>query len=352
VDLEGRKTTLSAGWTDLGNLAWSPEGREVFFSATRRGTEHSVHAVDLQGRERLLYRIPGSVDVEDVARDGRLLLSVRQGQPRIFGRRAGDDRDRELSWLDYSIVQFLSRDGRTLLFDEQGLGGGPGYSVYVRGMDGGAPVRLGSGSGLALSPDGRWAMLLDLKAPDHVVLTPTGAGQARALPSGRIAQLHIGGFSEDGKRVFLLANEAGRDARVWQQAVDGGDPQPLTEEGVIGPASPDGKLVAVFTPAGPRLLSLEGSQQPRELAGVLPSDEPLRFSSDSRFLLLRGRGRQRVRVFRVDVATGRREPLKEIGPEEGASGRIGSFEITDDGASYAYTYADPVNTLYLATGLK
>jgi hypothetical protein len=52
-----------------------------------------------------------------------------------------------------------------LLFGEQGLGGGPGDSAYIRGMDGSPPVRLGSGTGLALSPDGRLALVLDLKAP-------------------------------------------------------------------------------------------------------------------------------------------------------------------------------------------
>ena len=352
IDLQGRKTTLSRDWTDLGNLSWSKDGREVLFSATRRGSEHSVYAVDLSGRERLVYQIPGSVDVTDVGADGRVLLSVRQGQPRILGRGRGETWDRDLSWLDYSFVQFLSSDGRTLLFDEQGLGGGPGYSAYVRGIDGSPPVRLGSGSGLALSPDGRFALVLDLKAPDHVVLFPTGAGQARTLPRGRLAQLHFGSFSADGRRLFLLANEAGRDGRVWEQSVEGGDPRPLTEEGVIGTVSPDGRWVVVASPEGYRLAGLEAKAPPRSLAGLLPGDDVLRFSNDSLFLIVRARGFRPARLFKVEVATGRRTAFKDVGPGEGASGRVGNLEITDDGMSYAYTLQDTANTLYVARGLK
>ena len=33
VDRAGKKTTLAAGWEDLGGLAWSPDGREVWFTA-------------------------------------------------------------------------------------------------------------------------------------------------------------------------------------------------------------------------------------------------------------------------------------------------------------------------------
>ena len=352
IDLGGRKTTLSRGWTDLGTLAWSKDGREVLFSATRRGTEHSVHAVDLAGHERLVYLIPGSVNVADISADGRMLLSLRQGQPRILGRTRGDTWDRDLSWLDFGFVRFLSRDGRTLLFDEQGLGGGPGYSAYVRGMDGSPPVRLGSGSGEALSPDGRLALVLDLKAPDHAVLLPTGAGQGRSLPAGRIAQLHFGSFCADGKRLILLGNEAGHDGRLWEQSLDGGDPRPLTDEGVLGKPSPDGKWVVVATPRGYQLLSLEGKGQPRSLEGVLPSDDVLRFSSDSLSVIVRARDFRPVRLFRVEIGTGRRVPFKEIGPGEGASGRVANVEITDDGMTYAYTLRDQQDTLYVAQGLK
>jgi hypothetical protein len=159
-------------------------------------------------------------------------------------------------------------------------------------------------------------------------------------------------FSPDGKRLFLFANEAGRDGRIWEQAVDGGDPRPLTDEGVVGAPSPDGRWVVVASPEGYRLVSVGAKAQPRSLAGLLPSDDVLRFSNDGLFLIVRARGYRPARLFRVEVSTGRRAAFKEIGPGEGASGRVGNLEITDDGTVYAYTYQDPANTLYVAQGLK
>ena len=33
VDLQGKKTTLAEGFEDVGRVAWSPDGKEVWFSA-------------------------------------------------------------------------------------------------------------------------------------------------------------------------------------------------------------------------------------------------------------------------------------------------------------------------------
>jgi Tol biopolymer transport system component len=351
VDLAGKKTTLSSGWADLGRLAWSPDGREIFFSATSEGPEHSIHAVDLKGRERLVYRLPGSVDVYDVNANGRLLLGMRHGQPRILGLAPGDKAERDLSWLDYGIVHELSRDGKTVLFDEEGLGGGPEYATYLRGMDGSPPVRLGSGSARALSPDGKWALALTLKAPVRAVLLPTGTGEPRELPRGTLAQLHQAVFTSDSKRVLLIANEAGHDLRLWIQEIAGGDPKPVTSEGRVGLPTPDGTAVAVYTKTGYELQPVPESPA-RPIAGIASADELIRFTADGRVLIVRARGDQPARLFKVDVASGQRVAFKEIGPAEAMTGVVTNLDITDDGRAYVYNHRDTIDTLYLADGLR
>lgn len=351
VDLQGRKTVLSGDWTDLGPLAWSRDGREVFFSGTRTGSDHAIHAVSLEARERLVYQTPGSVDVHDVAPDGRVLVAVRHGQPRIFGRAPGETKERDLSWLDWSIVADLSADGRMLLFDEGGLGGGSQYSTYLRALDGSLPVRLGAGHALALSPDGRWALVLDFQA-SQLVLLPTGAGQPRPLPRGTVVQFHAAAFSGDSSRIFIAGNEAGRDGRVWQQDLAGGDPRPLTEEGQIGLPGPDGTRAAIFSPQGLKLLTIGSADEPRPIAGALPGDDVIRFAGEGRSLIVRGPGEQPARIFRIDLATGGRAVLMELGPGQGASGRVSAVAVADDGRSYAYVYNDPLHTLYVAQGLR
>ncbi len=146
VDLAGKKTTLSANWSDIRGVAWSGDGGEVWFTATRAGAENSLWAVSLSGALRSVFRAPGSLALHDIAPDGRVLMSVQKRRPVLYGLVAGESKERDLSWLDYGVAVEISADGRTLLFQEQGEGGGAEYSAYIRGMDGSLPVRLGKGA--------------------------------------------------------------------------------------------------------------------------------------------------------------------------------------------------------------
>src|SRR4029079_14646324 len=53
-DREGQRRVLSSGWASLNGLAWSPDGREVWFTATRVGADCALQAVDLEGHVRVL----------------------------------------------------------------------------------------------------------------------------------------------------------------------------------------------------------------------------------------------------------------------------------------------------------
>ena len=50
VKRSGARQVLSAGWADWWNLAWSPDGREVWFGGARVGAAASIYAVDHGGR--------------------------------------------------------------------------------------------------------------------------------------------------------------------------------------------------------------------------------------------------------------------------------------------------------------
>src|SRR5262249_48692183 len=127
VGLEGRPSALwPLGEGERGRgqrpwgIAWSPKGDEVWF--TESG---ALWAVSLKGQRRLLARFPGAVELEDVARDGRVLLTLSQGQTSLMVRAPGETEERDLSWFDGSRVAALSRDGRTLLFTDRGGTGSP-----------------------------------------------------------------------------------------------------------------------------------------------------------------------------------------------------------------------------------
>ncbi len=365
VDLSGRKRTLSTGWSDIRGLAWSPDGREIWFTATRAGIELNLWGVTPDGRERQVYRAPGNLQIQDTAPDGRVLLTVGRSQPTLMGLAPGETKERDLSWLDFGWATDLSADGKTFLFGEQGDGAGPEYAVYIRGTDGSAPTLLGKGAATALSPDGRYALVLSLTHPAHFVLLPTGAGEARPLARGPLAQLQWGAFFSDGKRIALSGNEAGKAPRLWVQDLAGGDPKPISSEGIApgnpgfgGDAiSPDGHFIAATSDAGPALYPVAGGE-PRPIKGAEATDLPLRFSADGRFLYVRAFSLNSslllpARVVRVDLAKGTREVWKEIAPAGASSlGGISALVIAPEAGAFAYTYGEPTSTLYEVRGIQ
>ena len=92
VDLAGKKMLLSTGWESEEGLAWSPSGKEVWFSATRAGLQHQVYAVDLSGHLRLAFRSLGGVTLQDIAPDGRVLMTRDDHRASHHGRSAREQK--------------------------------------------------------------------------------------------------------------------------------------------------------------------------------------------------------------------------------------------------------------------
>jgi hypothetical protein len=61
----------------------------------------------------------------------------------MVGLAPGETKERDMTWLDWTLGAAIAADGRTILFSETGEGGGAGYSVYIRKTDGSPAVRRG-----------------------------------------------------------------------------------------------------------------------------------------------------------------------------------------------------------------
>jgi len=356
VDLSGKKTALAPGWEDLGGLAWSADGSEVWFTASAAGSDRELYAVTLSGQKRLVSRVPGTLVLQDIASDGRVLLSHGTNRPVILALAPGETKERDLTWLDYSVVADISSDGKTLLFTEEGFAGGPQYAVYLRGSDGSPAIRLGKGNACALSADGKWALAIDLAPPTQLVLLPTGAGEAHALPRHNVQGFQWAGWLPDGKSVLFTGSEPGRGPRIYVQDVAGGPPRAVTPEGVFtlhNTISPDGQFVVAATDVEARIYPVAGGE-PRPIPG-LEADLPISWSGDGRSLYARSRNLREVpaKVYRLDLSTGRKDLWKELGPADlsGVSSVV-FIVITPDARSYAYTYNNRLSNLYLVEGLK
>ena len=213
VDLAGKKRTLSTGWVTVWGLSWSPTGNEVWFTSTRIGYGRYLSAVDLSGKERLLAREPGTLTLQDVGRDGRVLVTRDVPRVGIVGLAPGEAKERDLSWLDWSAPRDLSADGSTLLFVESGEAGGDNYAAYMRKTDGSPAVRLGDGGAFALSPDMKWAVGGLPHPPVQFYLLPTGAGEQRPLTNDKINHDEARWFP-DGKRIVFSGDEQGHGVSV------------------------------------------------------------------------------------------------------------------------------------------
>ncbi len=355
ADTAGRKTALTSEFASLQGLAWSRDGREIWFAGEAGRSRRDLYAVTLEGRLRSVARFPSSVVLYDMAPDGRVLLASQRGQTGIRGRSSAEDKERELGWLDMPWPRALSLDGRMLLLDDIGETAGPTYSVYLRNMDGSPPMRLGEGSGRALSPDGRCALAIRYGQPHRLVLIPTGSGDTLSLPSGQVETYQNASFLPDGRRIVFVGAESGRPQRTWIQQLPDGLPAAVTPEGAAGiTVSPDGRWVAAVTQDSTLMLfPLEGGE-PRTVAKLAPGEGRERSASGAR---MAGRcssaaGEPASTCSDIDVQSGARRLWKTFEVPDPAGVRVSDFMITRDGRSYAYGYMRFLDELFLVEGLE
>jgi eukaryotic-like serine/threonine-protein kinase len=351
VDLAGKKKVLSTGWESEEGLAWAPNGSEVWFSATQAGLQRRIYGVDLSGRQRLVFRALGGVTLQDISPDGRVLLTRDDHRAGVMAMPSGATREKDLSWLDWSLPVDISRDGSTLLFDEQGEGGGPTYTVAERDMRGSPPIPLGEGMAGDFSPDGKWA--ITTVSYTQLELLPTGAGTIRHLDRDGIQQYRHGiHWMPDGKQILFSGNEAGHGVRCFLQNIDGGKPRPVTPEGVsMCRVSPDGQLIAGLEATGAKLYPLDGGA-PRPVPGLQPG-EVFGWTSDPRFVYAYQKKSAPVKVYRVNILNGQRQLFKELNPsDETGLCDMSQVLFSADGRGYVYGYTRLLSELYLVNGLK
>lgn len=362
VDMNGKKTELTRVWYGTQGLAWTPDGKEVWFTASELGLFHYITAVTTSGKQRLIDRVPGSLILFDIWQDGRVLLARSDRRREVMAEYEGA-KERDLSWLDYSYPADLSADGKMLLFDEEGIGGGVQYgdtqdltyAVYVRNTDGTPAIRLGEGAAAALSPDQKRALVQTPRSPEQLRLLPTGAGEAQSVTNDNINHQWARWFP-DGKRFVFSGNEPDHGVRLYTQDISGSKPKPISPEGVDAVSfavSPDGQSIVGIGPDQKGYLYPAAGGDPKLVNGMEAGDIPINWSQDGRSIYLYRSGEVPAKVYRVELATGKKTVWKEIAPLDptGVS-TIGPILITPDGKTYVYGFHRTLGDLYLVEGLK
>ena len=317
-----------------------------------RHVARMAQRLDLSGKERLVSRVPGTLSVQDITRDGRVLLTEDNMQVGIVTLPRGETNEKNFSWFDWSLVGDLSPDGRVLVFSESGEAVGARYGVFIRKTDGSPAIRLGDGGHPVLSPDGKWVATPDLSSPQQIVLLPTGAGPPRRLTSDSLDHAFVA-WVPDGTGLVFIAAEPNHSARSYWMDLNG-KTRALTPEGTSGSVvTPDSKFLLAEDPQHKRLLYPLQGGEPKPLPASLDSeDNVLRFEPDGRSLLVAERGIP-VKILRVFLGTNRREEVRQISPSDPAGVQSIPYVVfSADEKSYAYSYYRVLSDLWVVDGLR
>lgn len=356
VDQNGNRKKLTGEFVSAQGLAWSPGQDEVWFTATTSGSSRELRAVTLSAKERLIYLGTGTLTLQDIFKDGRVLFTRDDLRAGMLGVAPGETKERDLSWHDWTVPRDLSDDGKLVSFDETGEAGGETGGIYVRGTDGSPAVRLGDGRFPTLSPDGKSALALTAGARRGLMELSTGAGESRTISTGEV-QVQRAYFFPDSRHILELGSATGSHAlRLWVQDSEGGTPRAISPDGANmvfrGCISSDNKHVAAQDPEGKiTIYSVDGGA-PVAVPSVQNGDVAIQWTPDGKALMV-GRREVPARVFTINLASGERKLFKTFSPAD-PTGLFSNAppQFSRDLKSYVYTYQRITSDLYIVDGLK
>ena len=357
IDLKGQEKVLASGWESADGLAWAPDGNEVWFTAAQSSaTSRTLWAVDLAGNRRKILGIPGGLELQDIAPDGRVLATLENERLAMEWSGDADQKTQDLSWYDWTLAKDISNDGQWVLFEESSEPAGPNYAVAIRRTDGSPPIRLGDGSVGSLSPDGKWALSIYSGNPQHISLLPVGAGEAQPIYLPELAHLQNGAahFLPDGRRIIVVGNEPGRPLRTYVVDIGGGKPRAVTPEGVYATLpSTDGKYLCGFDSSARLTLYPTEGGSPRVVPVSASGLAVSQWSADDHSLYVYRAGDVPLQVYRVEIETGKMTPVRQLVPADRAGVvTIAPVVTNHQGTQFAYSYYQTLSMLYVISGLK
>ena len=353
LDSKGKHSVLFTS-TSVEGLAWSPDGKELWFAATTSGGwADTIYAMRPGGKPRIMLTSP-EIRLYDISKDGRLLLSHETWRRQMMGLFPGDASPHPYSWSDDSQPTALSADGRLISFYE----GGETYAIardfqaYYRPTDGSPAIRLGTGT-LAISPDAKWVVLgsnhNDPRRP--LQLQPLGPGEPRDLPTAGLVAFDRIRWSDDGRQITYEAQTEQGGWNAYRQMVASGPPVLLMAnvKNSYPALSSDGKLAALRKVEGGIVLVADKGSPPVALKGASDAEYPVVFTQGGKSLLVvEPTGRELVLTL-IDVESGRRQPWKRI-PSESRADQL--FVATPDLKYYAYPFPRYSSVLYTVENLR
>jgi eukaryotic-like serine/threonine-protein kinase len=352
VDADGKSEAWSGDFDDVMGLAWRPGGEELLVSGSQPFQLDALWIARRGAPLRLLYRAPGNLLLCDLRRDGRALVIERDWRQEVELAHAGESTTTPIEWLDWGSVSGISSDGKKVLSFESGNGVGGQMSTLLRDVGQPAPVKLGAGRALALSPDGAWVLVSRGERPVKLWLLPTGAGEAHPLDTPGLERVFGGDFFQDGKRLALVGQSGSHTpALLYLYELEGARLHAISQPGIardyavsvsldeqhVALLGEDG-LVNVYPVAGGEPFPLSALGPSHRVAGWLQDGTLLAFESF----------RVPSPVSRVDLRNRAVTPFTTIAPRD-VTGvlSITKVRVTPDGQTLAFHFNRRNGRLYL-----
>jgi WD40 repeat protein len=356
VDKQGHRTVLSEGWLSVHGVAWTKDGSEIWFGATKGSavSGDGIYGVTPEGRLRAVLVGPMRYKVLDVASDGRVLISHDREDKLVEALMAGSSIPVDITLRSQASAQWIADDGSATLIADQATAS---YETYFL-KAGGTPIHLGTGQPTSLSPDGRWAVAAPVQGYPLFV-HPTGPGTSRELPDPDKILFGVTGWL-DNAHVIGFGQKAGDHSQGFVQDVNGGLPRRFTPEGAnvtstrwwTLPVSPDGTRVVGADEQDRTMIYRVSGGAPEPVHNLNADDIVVQWTPDGRGLLVaHGDGLPWV-VERLDLASGQRTPAVTIRAHDPAGLRLSVIAVSRDAKFWVHTYSRLLSDLYVVEGLK
>jgi DNA-binding winged helix-turn-helix (wHTH) protein/Tol biopolymer transport system component len=354
TDLDGHTRRLTGEWGELNGLAWSGDGREIWFSGSESGANSKLYAVGLDGKVRNLFQMPGRLRLMDVSPGGKVLLTTENTRQQAYGYHLPDNKSVNLAWLDWTRGTGLSRDGQWAVFDESAEGVGREYGVFLRNMDGSQPVRIGSGWSGEISPDNKWVISGSLKQPSPTVLLPTGAGDPITLTDGFLDHARSTSFLPNAKGILTTAARHGENLRTYFVPLDGGPPHPVGPGAFRGTvASPDSALAAGWIGNRAVIVSLDQGRVIHDLPSIDVHEKIVQWSAGGHSLFLFVTNHRTANIFELNIDTHQRKLICAFAPPDSSGITLyRDARVDPSGQHFLFTVRNTLSDLFLLENVK
>ena len=354
VDLQGHYTKLTKQNASCHGLAWSPDGKEVWHTASIHGEEAGLYAVDLSGHVRAVLRSPIEVQIQDISPSGEVLLeSVRYNLE--IGVKQSAAPTRTIQTGGRTDLSTVSSDGQYMLLCHFE---GSDYKIYITRTGVNSPVELGEGFGSGMTADNGWVAAMQVAKPHKLILYPTGAGQPREFDLGSLTAAFSGNengvtFSRDGRLAMFTAYDTAHNFRDYLLDLTSGKVRPVSSSATQdGKLSPDGtRAVATDIATGKPMLLDVAPGKTSAVPGVEAHEEVLGWSTDGASLLVWDQELP-AKIYSLNLSNGRRQLIQTIETNGAVGAMYGRVAVSGNGRVAAYRLRRGLYTIYTAVGLR